>query len=59
MSVTVFFLGITSYYSLFLVIILMGIGVGVVVSMFLLRLEFLVEQILDCCAFMWPFTVTS
>ena len=37
----------------------MGLGVDMVVSMFLLREAFLVEQMLDCCACMWSLTVAS
>ena len=37
----------------------MGLGVGMVVSMFLLKWAFLVKRMLDCCSCMWPLTVTS
>ena len=37
----------------------MGLGVEMVVSIFLLRRAFLVELMLDCCAFMWTFNVAS
>ena len=59
MSVTVLFLDMKSYYSLFLVMLRMGLGVEMVVSIFLLRGVFLVELMLDCCAYMWTLNVAS
>ena len=58
-SATVLSLDMTSYDSLFLEMLLMGLGVKIVVSVFLLRGTLLVEQMLDCCAFMWPLNVAS
>ena len=37
----------------------MGLGVEMIVSIFLLRGEFLVEKMLDRCACMWPLNVSS
>ena len=37
----------------------MGLGVEMVVSIFFLRGDFLVEIILYCCACMWPLNVAS
>ena len=59
MSVTMFSLDITSYNSMFLEILWMGLGVDMVVSVFLLRGAFLVKQMLDCCACMWNLNVAS
>ena len=59
MSVTVLFLGITLYDSMFLEMLLMRLGVNMLVSMFVLRGAFLVERMLYCCAYMWPVTVDS
>ena len=58
-SVTVLLLDISSYYSLFLEMLWMRLGVGMLVSMFLLKGGFLVERILYLCACMWPLTVAS
>ena len=59
MSVTVLFMYMTSYDSLFLEMLQMGLGVEMVVSMLLLRGDFLVEQMLDRCACMWHLNVAS
>ena len=37
----------------------MGLGVEMVVSIFLLRGEFLVERMLDICICMWPLNAAS
>ena len=37
----------------------MGLGVEMVMSILLLRGAFLIEQILDQCACMWPLNVAS
>ena len=37
----------------------MGLGVDMVLSIFLLRRDFLVEMFLDHCACMWPLTAAS
>ena len=58
-SVTVLLLDISSYGYSFLERIQMGLGVGMVVSIFLLEGGFLIEKKLDCCACMWPLTVDS
>ena len=59
MSVTVLSLDMKSYDSLFLEMIRMGLGVEMVVSIFLLKGASLVEQILDRCACMWPLNAAS
>ena len=59
MSVTLLLLDMTSYDSLFLERLLMGLGVEIVVSIFLLRGALLVERMLDCCAFMYPLNEDS
>ena len=43
----------------FLEMLLMGLGVKMLVSIFLLGGVFLVEQMLDCSACMWHLTVAS
>ena len=37
----------------------MGMGIDMVVSIFLLRGDFLVEKMLDQCSRMWNFTMAS
>ena len=37
----------------------MGLGVEMIVYIFLLRGAFLVERMLDRCSCMWPFNVAS
>ena len=58
-SITVLTQDISSCDSLFLEILLMGLGFGMVVSIFLLRGAFLVKLMLDLCACMWPLNVAS
>ena len=57
-SIDVLLQDISSYDSFFLVMLRMGLGVGMVVSIFL-RGSFLVERMLDFCACMWLLTVSS
>ena len=52
-------LDISSYNFSFLETIQMGLVVGMVVSILLLKGNFLVELMLYCCAYMWPLTVAS
>ena len=57
--VTVLSLDMTTYYSLFLEILWIGLGVEIVVSIFLFREDFLVELILDHCACMGTLNLAS
>ena len=59
MSVTILSLDMTSYNYLFLGMLCMGLGLETVVSIFLLRVAFLGDQMLDCCACMRLLNVAS
>ena len=58
-SVTVLYMDMKSYNSLFFQMLWLGLVVEMVVSIFLLKWDFLVEWMLDRCACMWPLNVAS
>ena len=58
-SVIILFLDIILYDYLFLLNLWMALGIDMVVVIFLLKGDSLVEWMLDCCACMWNLTVDS